>query len=89
MYHEYLFQKRIREGFMDIFIVYDNLFDACVENLTLILKRCMKCNLVLNYKKCHFMFVQGIVLGYIVFATSLEFNKDKIYFVFIIFNSFI
>ena len=63
---------------MNDFISYGNSFDACIENLTLILKRCMKINLVLNYKKCHFMVEQGIVLGHIVFSRGLEVNKAKI-----------
>jgi hypothetical protein len=40
---------------MNDFIIYGNSFDACIENLTFILKRCMTINLVLNYKKCHFI----------------------------------
>jgi hypothetical protein len=63
---------------MNDFIIYGNSFDVCIENLTLILKRCMKINLVLNYKKCHFMVEQGIVLGHIVFSRGLEVNKAKI-----------
>jgi hypothetical protein len=63
---------------MNDFIIYGNSFDACIENLTLILKRCMKINLVLNYKKCHFMVEQGIVLGHIVFSRGLEVDKAKI-----------
>jgi hypothetical protein len=38
----------------------------------------MKINLVLNYKKCHFMVEQGIVLGHIVFSRGLEVDKAKI-----------
>jgi hypothetical protein len=63
---------------MNDFIIYGNSFDVCIENLTLILKRCMKINLVLNYKKCHFMVEQGIVLGHIVFSRGLEVDKAKI-----------
>ncbi|KAB2600464.1 non-lysosomal glucosylceramidase [Pyrus ussuriensis x Pyrus communis] len=40
-------------------------FDNCLDNLTLILKRCVETNLVLNWEKCHFMVKQGIVLGHI------------------------
>ena len=63
---------------MNDFIIYGNSFDACIENLTFILKRCMKINLVLNYKKCHFMVEQGIVLRHIVFSRGLEVDKAKI-----------
>ena len=40
---------------MDDFSVYGDYFDACLSNLTLVLKRCMDSNLVLNWEKCHFM----------------------------------
>ena len=38
----------IIEVFMDDFNVYGDSFDACLSNLTLVLKRCMDSNLVLN-----------------------------------------
>ena len=41
--------------FMDDFIVYGDSFDQCLENLDLILKKCIESNLLLNYEKCHFM----------------------------------
>jgi len=53
------------------------LFYACLENLNLILKRCMKTNFVLNYKKC-FMIEQWIVLRHVVFARGLEVDNVKI-----------
>ncbi|CAN6557506.1 unnamed protein product [Malus baccata var. baccata] len=37
--------------FMDDFSVFGDSFDGCLENLTLILKRCMETNLVLNWEK--------------------------------------
>ena len=43
------------ELFMDDFTVYGDLFDQCLENLDLILKKCIESNLLLNYEKCHFM----------------------------------
>ena len=42
-------------------------FDECLENLTMVLKRCMEANFVLNWEKCHFMVREGIVLGHHIF----------------------
>jgi hypothetical protein len=50
--------ERIIEVFMDDFTVYGDFFDKCLENLSLILKRCIETNLVLNYEKCYFMVEQ-------------------------------
>jgi hypothetical protein len=50
--------ERIIEVFMDDFMVYGDSFDKCLENLSLILKRCIETNLVLNYEKCYFMVEQ-------------------------------
>ncbi|XP_057999087.1 uncharacterized protein LOC131177925 [Hevea brasiliensis] len=47
--------------FMDDFTVSGDLFDACLHNLTLVLKRSVDANLVLNFEKYHFMVDQGIV----------------------------
>lgn len=47
--------ERIIKIFMDDFTVYDDSFDKYLENLSLILKRCIETNLVLNYEKCYFM----------------------------------
>ncbi|CAN6552280.1 unnamed protein product [Malus baccata var. baccata] len=47
--------ERIIEIFMDDFSVFGSSFDNCLDNLTLILKRCVETNLVLNWEKCHFM----------------------------------
>jgi hypothetical protein len=47
--------ERIIEVFMDDFTVYGDSFYKCLENLSLILKRCIETNLVLNYEKCYFM----------------------------------
>jgi hypothetical protein len=71
--------ERIIEVFMDDFTVYGDSFDKCLENLSLILKRCIETNLVLNYKKCYFMVEQGIVLGHVVSSRGLEVDKAKIY----------
>ncbi|XP_061957345.1 uncharacterized protein LOC133678848, partial [Populus nigra] len=70
--------ERIIKVFMDDFTVYGDSFDKCLENLSLILKRCIETNLVLNYEKCYFMVEQGIVLGHVVSSRGLEVDKAKI-----------
>ncbi|CAN6566282.1 unnamed protein product [Malus baccata var. baccata] len=70
--------ERIVEIFMDDFSVFGNSFDNCLDNLTLILKRCVETNLVLNWEKCHFMVKQGIVLGHIISERGIEVDKSKI-----------
>ncbi|CAN6576826.1 unnamed protein product [Malus baccata var. baccata] len=72
------FVETIMELFMDDFSVFGDSFDGCLENLTLILKRCVETNLVLNWEKCHFMVRQGIVLGHIVSERGIEVDKSKI-----------
>ncbi|XP_024038246.1 uncharacterized protein LOC112097294 [Citrus clementina] len=40
-------------------------WSLCLNNLTLVLKRCIDTNLVLNWKKCHFMVNQGFYRRFI------------------------
>ncbi|KAM2147291.1 hypothetical protein ACFX1Q_004053 [Malus domestica] len=70
--------ERIIEIFMDDFSVFGSSFDNCLDNLTLILKRCVETNLVLNWEKCHFMVKQGIALGHIISKKGIEVDKSKI-----------
>ncbi|CAN6718900.1 unnamed protein product [Malus baccata var. baccata] len=70
--------EKIIEIFMDDFSVFGNSFDHCLSNLTLILKRCVETNLVLNWEKCHFMVKQGIVLGHIISEEGIEVDKSKV-----------
>ncbi|CAN6583472.1 unnamed protein product [Malus baccata var. baccata] len=72
------FVEKIIEVFMDDFSVFGDSFDGCLDNLALILNRCIETNLVLNWEKCHFMVKQGIVLGHIVSAKGIEVDKSKI-----------
>ncbi|CAN6691813.1 unnamed protein product [Malus baccata var. baccata] len=72
------FVEKIIEVFMDDFSVFGKSFDDCLDNLTLILKRCVETNLVLNWEKCHFMVKQGIVLGHIISEKGIEVDKSKI-----------
>ncbi|RDY09973.1 Retrovirus-related Pol polyprotein, partial [Mucuna pruriens] len=48
------------EVFMDDFTIYAESFDACLENLSRVLTRCIETSLVLNFEKCHFMDTLGI-----------------------------
>ncbi|RDX94083.1 Retrovirus-related Pol polyprotein, partial [Mucuna pruriens] len=66
------------EVFMDDFTVYAESFDACLNNLSKVLKRCTDTNLVLNFEKCHFMVTEGIVLGHLVSNRGIEVDKAKI-----------
>jgi hypothetical protein len=70
--------EHIIEVFMDDFTVYGDSFDNCLHNLTLVLQRCIKTNLVLNSEKCHFMVEQGIVLGHVVSSKGIEVDKAKV-----------
>ncbi|CAM8934116.1 unnamed protein product [Rhodiola kirilowii] len=62
------------EVFMDDFTVHGDTFDACLDNLSMVLARCVSMNLVLNYEKCHFMVTHGVVLGHAGFYR--RFIKD-------------
>ncbi|CAN6586190.1 unnamed protein product [Malus baccata var. baccata] len=70
--------EKIIEVFMDDFSVFGDSFDDCLHNLSLILKRCVETNLILNWEKCHFMVKQGIVLGHIISENGIEVDKSKI-----------
>jgi hypothetical protein len=50
--------ERIIKVFMDDLTVYGDSFDKYIEDLSLVLKRCIETNLILNYKKCYFMVEQ-------------------------------
>jgi hypothetical protein len=63
---------------MDDFTVYGDSFDTCLESLSLVLKRCIETNLILNYEKCYFMVEQGIVLDHVMCSRGLEVDKSKI-----------
>ncbi|CAM8880193.1 unnamed protein product [Rhodiola kirilowii] len=66
------------EVFMDDFTVHGDTLDACLDNLSMVLARCVSMNLVLNYEKCHFMVTHGVVLGHIVSHEGIEVDKAKI-----------
>ena len=66
---------------MDDFSVNRDSFNEYLENLTLILKRCIETNLVLNWKKCHFIVEHRIVLNHVVLSKGIEVDKVKIDFI--------
>lgn len=68
----------IMEVLMDDFSVVGNSFDECIANLTLVLKRCIETNLVLNWEKCHFMVQEGIILGHLVSSKGIEVDRAKV-----------
>ncbi|XP_068649572.1 uncharacterized protein [Aristolochia californica] len=66
------------EVFMDEFSVFVSSFETCLHNLSLVLSRCIKTNLILNWEKCHFMVKEGIVLGNVVSKRGIEADKAKV-----------
>nr|GEW71613.1 reverse transcriptase domain-containing protein [Tanacetum cinerariifolium] len=76
-----IFYDKIEESvkvFMDDLFVFGSSFDHCMNNLDKMLQHCKDAHLVLNWKKCHFMVKEGIMLGHKVSETSLEVKKEKI-----------
>ena len=70
--------EKLIEVFMDDFSMIRSTFDDCLHNLTLVLKRCMETNLVLNWEKCHFMVREGIVLGHRVSGRGLRLTEPRL-----------
>ena len=70
--------RELIEVFMDDFSVLDKSFDNCLENLRQALIRCEETNLVLNWKKCHFMVKEGIVLGHRISERGIEVDRTEI-----------
>ncbi|GJV06464.1 hypothetical protein Tco_1344120 [Tanacetum coccineum] len=59
-------------------LLSNGLFCHCLNNLDKMLQRCKDAHFVLNWKKCHFMVKEGIVLGHKVSEAGLEVDKAKI-----------
>jgi hypothetical protein len=70
--------EEIMEVFMNDFLVYGKTFDHCLEHLDKVLQRCQEKDLVLNWKKCHFMVCEGTVLGHLVPERGIRVDKAKI-----------
>ena len=69
--------EEVMEIFMDDFTVYGSSFEQCLHNLGTVLQRCKYKNLDLNWEKCHFMVIEGIVLGHMISAAGLEVDQAK------------
>ncbi|GJS26276.1 reverse transcriptase domain-containing protein [Tanacetum coccineum] len=79
--HDGIFHDMIEETievFMDDLSVFRDSFSSCLSHLDKMLKRCEDTNLVLNWKKCHFMVKEGIVLGHKISKFGIEVDKAKI-----------
>nr|GEV07583.1 reverse transcriptase domain-containing protein [Tanacetum cinerariifolium] len=70
--------EKTMEVFMDDFSVFGDSFSSCLTNLDKILKRCEETNLVLNWEKCHFMYIKGIVLGHKILKSGIEVDRVKV-----------
>ena len=66
------------EIFMDEFSVYGSNFEKCLENLETVLQRCQEKNFALNWEKCHFMIIEGVVLGHKISTFRLKVNQAKV-----------
>ena len=71
-------ERFLENIFMDDFSIYGNSFEQCLHHLKLVLQRSMEKNLTLNWKKCHFMVKQGIVLGHEVSNKGIEVDRSKV-----------
>jgi hypothetical protein len=72
------FIEEIVEVFMYDFSVYGKTFVDCLANLDKVLTRCAEVDLVLNLEKCHFMVMQGIVLGHVISERGIKVDKAKV-----------
>ena len=70
--------EKVMEIFMDDFTVYGSSFEHCLQNLGTTLHRCQDKNLALNWEKCHFMVIEGIVLGHRISTAGLEVDLAKV-----------
>ncbi|GJZ49992.1 reverse transcriptase domain-containing protein, partial [Tanacetum coccineum] len=70
--------EKTMKVFMDNFSVFGDSFSSCLSHLDMMLKRCEDTNLVLNWKKCHFMVKEGIVLGHKISKIGIEVDKAKV-----------
>nr|GEV18504.1 DNA-directed DNA polymerase [Tanacetum cinerariifolium] len=70
--------EKTMEVFMDDFSVFGDSFSSCLTNLDKMLKCCKDTNLVLNWEKCHFMCIEGIVLGRKISKSGIEVDRKKV-----------
>ncbi|XP_009774005.1 uncharacterized protein [Nicotiana sylvestris] len=70
--------EKFVEVYMDDFSVFGSSYDDCLKNLSKVLAHCEEINLVLNWEKCHFMVLEGIMLGHRVSRSGIEVDKAKV-----------
>jgi hypothetical protein len=70
--------EKVMEVFMDDFSIYGKTFEDCLANLDKVMKRCQMANLVLNWRKCHFIVQEGIVIGHKISEKAIKVDKAKI-----------
>jgi len=70
--------EQIIDVFMDEFSIFRSSNDDCFAKLALVLERCEEINLVVNWKKCHLMVKEGIMLGHQVLTKGIEVDKAMI-----------
>ncbi|XP_075101716.1 putative mitochondrial protein AtMg00860 [Nicotiana tabacum] len=66
------------EVFTDEFSVVGDSFENFLDNLRQVFKIYEETNVVLNWKKCHFMVEEGIVLGHKISKQGIEVDRAKI-----------
>ena len=76
-----IFSDKVEDAikmFMDDFSVVGDSFERCLSHLSEVLKRCEDFNLVLNWKKRHFMVKEGIVLVHRILEKGIEVDRAKV-----------
>lgn len=63
---------------MDDFSVFETTFDSYQTNLGKVIQRCEKKNLMLNWEKCRFMVVEGIILGHLVSSRGIKVDRAEV-----------
>ena len=71
-------EEEVMEIFIDDFTVYVSSFEHYLQNLGIVLQRCQDKNLALNWEKCHFMAIEGIVLRHRISVARLEVDQEKV-----------
>jgi hypothetical protein len=63
---------------MDVFFIFNSSFYDCLRKLALVFERYEETNLVLNWKKSHFMVKERIVLDHQILSKEIKVDKAKI-----------
>jgi hypothetical protein len=64
--------EMVMEVFMDDFSIYGKTFENFLANLDKVLRRCQEADLILNWKRCHFMVREGIILEHKISNKGIE-----------------